>query len=83
MTMKNKLLHFGLLWLTFQFFNQSVFAQNPTVPSGTTGDQTQNIALTTITFDDIIFSADNSIPISPNRYAGVSFTPTPMARRLG
>jgi hypothetical protein len=29
--------------------------------------------LTAINFDDIIFSDDNSIPISSNRYAGVNF----------
>ncbi len=37
-------------------------------------DDTENLILSSIYFDDLIFSADNSILISPNRYAGVSFS---------
>lgn len=43
------------------------------MPLSPTTDSTENLLVTSINFDDIIFSDNNSIIISPNRYAGVSF----------
>ena len=33
-----------------------------------------DVTVSTLNFEDIIFSVDNSIAISPNRYAGVTFS---------
>lgn len=71
--MKNTYSFLCLFFLLLLSCTQFVLTQNPKFPVGSTEDQTQNISVTNINFDDIVFSVDNSIPIAPNRYAGVTF----------
>lgn len=78
-TMKTRLL--WLVVLSLLLSSANTFAQGPSVSGTPEADRTEHVAfgdiyvpsLTTINFDDIIFSNDNSIEISPNRYSGVSF----------
>jgi len=51
----------------------SLHAQNLISSPKPTEALEEELAITNINFDDIIFYDDNSIPIMPNRYAGVSF----------
>jgi hypothetical protein len=61
------------LFLVVLLYAVCAFSQEPRVPPGFTEDNTENILITTINFDEISFPDDNSIMISPNRYANVSF----------
>lgn len=72
--MKNKFLLFCLLSALVHLFDQSALSQNLRTPGLLPENSTENISATTINFDDFLFpQVDNSYPISPNRYAGVSF----------
>ena len=49
------------------------FPQNILVDPATAPDYTEDIQATFLNFDEVPIIYDNSIPIAPNRYAGVSF----------
>lgn len=70
--MAKKLLRILIIAVYLTFCIQFAQGQHVRTDADPPQDDTENLILSSINFDDIIFSADNSIRISPNRYAGVS-----------